>query len=73
MANLIPLDKKENLHICDCEFVPDSDNPEEEPCSYLRQCAECGAIKLSNHCPHDGFQGRCSCGARLPQVEDKSE
>ena len=50
---------------CSCDFSPIQSDPEGD-LYYLRRCAICRAVIHSLHCPHDGVQSRCSCGARLP-------
>lgn len=61
----IALDLKEHLPICDCAFW---EQDESEPWHYLRLCWNCGNTWYSLHCPHDGYQNKCTCGARSLQV-----
>jgi hypothetical protein len=55
--------------MCDCEFTPDPNDPDEdgtpgnEPWHYRRQCPACGQWWWALHCPHDGAQNPCPhCG-----------
>ena len=56
---------------CNCkatpydQFYPD---PDWMPVHYRRRCEGCGNTWFSTHCPHDGYQNKCSaCGTRAPQ------
>lgn len=53
---------------CNCEFTEDALD-EGDSFSYLRRCSACQRTAWSLHCPHDGIQSTCVCGARLPQIE----
>lgn len=58
---------------CRCEFTPYDEyypDPDDPSCHYLRRCAACGNTWYSLHCPHDGHQNKCSCGARAPQIPE---
>lgn len=65
----IPLDLKEHLPVCDCEMWEQGEEAA-KAWHYLRLCWNCGNTWYSLHCPHDGCQGRCDCGARGMQVHE---
>lgn len=57
--------------MCDCEFDPETAEPGEEACHYLRVCPFCTAHWAGLHCPHDGVQNPCPlCGLRPPPVSE---
>ena len=63
---IIPLDDKENLNVCDCEFTPYADS-EEESWHFLRRCRNCGNTWYSLHCPHDNHQVSCGKCSQMPK------
>ena len=64
LCSAIPIDDMTPTIECECEFTPDPSEPGVESVHYLRRCQTCSATWWSLHCPHDGVQGRCSCGER---------
>ena len=67
----LPLDDLQLGEDCDCEFTPDDGDPTFWV-NYLRRCPQCSELVWSLHCPHDGIQSRCACGARLTQIKEKT-
>lgn len=48
---------------CECEFLPDPNDPHEatpeDTWHFLRICQQCGGYWWGLHCPHDGHQNPC--------------
>jgi hypothetical protein len=57
--------------MCDCEFAPYDDEPDEPSWHFKRVCVACGQSWYGLHCPHDGYQNPCPhCGTRPEPIAE---